>query len=195
LRLDHIPDTLLEGSQVLGGESICFGDDGDEIDPGSKTFHDFNIQRFEPDSLAYKRRLVPYCTVQSIFNPSSIADDPSTILPMTRRADEVQASMHTHINDSVTTWLLFLAHVAFMLVVKEFDDRRPAVIVVHIVAKSRGVDYIEFHLEALFLQFYAKDKFSITIYLPVYLSVLPAFVISISTVRPSCFSWRLEGSL
>ena len=59
---------------------------------------------------------------------------------MTRRSDEVQASMHTKIDFVNTTRLLLLQHVRLMLVVQEFDDWHPGIAVVHIVSKTRGID-------------------------------------------------------
>ena len=35
---------LLEDEEVILCESVGFGDDGDEVDTRSETFHDFNVQ-------------------------------------------------------------------------------------------------------------------------------------------------------
>ena len=48
--------------------------------------------------------------------------------------------------------LLLLAHVRFMLVVNEFDDRQPGVTIVDIVTKTRGVNDSELDLELTFLK-------------------------------------------
>jgi hypothetical protein len=40
-------DALLEGEQVILSEGIRFGDDRDEVDAGTETLHDLNVERLE----------------------------------------------------------------------------------------------------------------------------------------------------
>lgn len=40
-------DTPLEGEQVALGERVCFGNDRDEVDAGTETLHDFNVEGLE----------------------------------------------------------------------------------------------------------------------------------------------------
>jgi hypothetical protein len=40
-------DALLECEQVTLGEGIRLGNNGDKIDTGTETLHDFNIERLE----------------------------------------------------------------------------------------------------------------------------------------------------
>lgn len=61
-------------------------------------------------------------------------------LRMTSRSDKVQANMDTQVIDLLTNGLLFLTHVALMLVVKEFNHGQPAVLVVDVVTETRGID-------------------------------------------------------
>lgn len=44
-------------------------------------------------------------------------------LPVTIRSNKVETSVDTHIDDTLTTGLLFLTHIVFMLIVDEFNDR------------------------------------------------------------------------
>lgn len=56
------------------------------------------------------------------------------------RADEVQAGMNTKVDLVLSTRLLLLEHVRFMLIVQELDDGHPRVAVVDVVAKSGGIN-------------------------------------------------------
>lgn len=56
------------------------------------------------------------------------------------RSDEVQASVHTHVDLVCATGLLLLQHVRLMLVVEELDDGLPGVTVVDVVSKTGGVN-------------------------------------------------------
>jgi hypothetical protein len=40
-------DALLEGEQVILSEGIRFGNDRDEVDAGTKTLHDLNVEGLE----------------------------------------------------------------------------------------------------------------------------------------------------
>lgn len=64
---------------------------------------------------------------------------------MSRRANEVQASMDTEIDLVRSAGLLLLQHVGFMLVVQEIDDRLPGVPVVHVITESRSIDNRKAH--------------------------------------------------
>lgn len=75
---------------------------------------------------------------------------------MTIWSDEIETHMDSHVDNTLTTRLLFLSHVIFMLIINEFNDRMPAVIVIDIVAKSRGINHRQFHLELLLLQFFKE---------------------------------------
>lgn len=55
-------------------------------------------------------------------------------------ANEVQASVHTHINLVRSAGLLLLEHVGLMLVVQELDDGLPRITVVDIVAEAGGIN-------------------------------------------------------
>lgn len=37
----------LESEEICWAESVCLGDDRDEVDAGAEALHDFNIQRLE----------------------------------------------------------------------------------------------------------------------------------------------------
>ena len=54
--------------------------------------------------------------------------------------DEVEASVDTEVNLFGSAWLLLLKHIGFMLIIEELNDGLPRVTIVHIVAKSRGID-------------------------------------------------------
>lgn len=55
-------------------------------------------------------------------------------------SDEVQASVHTHVNLVGTAGLLLLEHVRLMLVIQELDDGLPRITVVDIVAEAGGIN-------------------------------------------------------
>jgi len=38
---------LFESEEIVLGKSVGFGDDGNEINAGTKALHDFNVQRFQ----------------------------------------------------------------------------------------------------------------------------------------------------
>ena len=59
---------------------------------------------------------------------------------MTSGADEIKASMNTEINLLGSSRLLLLEHIRLVLIVEEFDDRLPGVPIVHIVAKTWGIN-------------------------------------------------------
>jgi hypothetical protein len=72
-------------------------------------------------------------------------------------SDEVEASVNPEVNLLVALGLLFLAHVCFVLVVNEINDRRPRIAIVDIVAKARRVDDGKLDLELLFLELSLND--------------------------------------
>lgn len=76
---------------------------------------------------------------------------------MPRRSDEIDTSMHPQVDFLASFGLLLLAHVCFMLVVNEFDNGRPGVAVVDVVAKPRRVNDGQLHLELLLLQLGLDD--------------------------------------
>lgn len=76
---------------------------------------------------------------------------------MTGRPDKVQARMDPHIELAHSVRLLLLPHVRLVLVINKVDDRCPAVLVVDIVSKARGIDDCQFHLELLLLQLSFDD--------------------------------------
>ena len=47
LGLDDGADALLEGVEVVAGEGVGLGDDGDEVDAGAEALHDLNVERLE----------------------------------------------------------------------------------------------------------------------------------------------------
>jgi hypothetical protein len=55
-------------------------------------------------------------------------------------ADEVQASVHTHVDLVGTAGLLLLEHVRLVLVIQELDDGLPRITVVDIVAEAGGIN-------------------------------------------------------
>lgn len=68
-------------------------------------------------------------------------------------SNKVQTCVNAEINDASTSWLLFLNHVAFMLIVQKLDNRHPAVSIVDIITKARRINDGQFHLEVLLLEF------------------------------------------
>ena len=76
---------------------------------------------------------------------------------MTRRPDEIQASVNTKITLLAALGLLLLDHVRLMLVVNEVDDGRPRVAVVDVVTKTRGVNHSELDLELFLLELSLDD--------------------------------------
>jgi len=76
---------------------------------------------------------------------------------VTCRANEVQAGVDAKVGFLVSLGLLLLPHVCFMLVVDELDDRQPRIPVVHVVAKSRGVDDSQLDLELTLLELGLDD--------------------------------------
>jgi len=71
--------------------------------------------------------------------------------------DEVQAGVHTQIRFLAPLWLLLLPHICFVLVIDEFNNRRPGVAVVDIVAESGRVDDGKLNLELFFLKLGLDD--------------------------------------
>lgn len=67
------------------------------------------------------------------------------------RTDEVQACVHTQIRFLAPLWLLLLPHICFMLVIDKFNDGRPRVTVVDIVAESGRVNDSKLDLELFLL--------------------------------------------
>ena len=76
---------------------------------------------------------------------------------MTRRPDEIQASVNTKITFLAALRLLLLDHVRLMLVVNEVDDGRPRVAVVDVVTKTRGVNHGELDLKLFLLELSLDD--------------------------------------
>lgn len=67
-------------------------------------------------------------------------------------ADEVETGVDSQINLLCSPWLLLLEHVALMLVIQELNDWLPAVSVVHVVSKARGINDGQADLEELLFQ-------------------------------------------
>lgn len=44
---DDFPNPLLEDKEVVLGNGVSFGDDGDEIGTRAKTLHDLNVKRLQ----------------------------------------------------------------------------------------------------------------------------------------------------
>jgi hypothetical protein len=61
-------------------------------------------------------------------------------LRMTSRSDEIQANMDAQVIDFLTSWLLLLTHVALVLIIKEFNDGQPAVLIVDVITETRGIN-------------------------------------------------------
>ena len=76
---------------------------------------------------------------------------------MTSGADEIEAGVDSQINLIRSPRLLFLKHVALMLVVQEFNDRLPAITIVHVVAEARSINDRQADLEKLLFQFSLGD--------------------------------------
>ena len=76
---------------------------------------------------------------------------------MTRRPDEVQASVNAKITFLAALGLLLLNHVCFMLVVNEVDNWRPRVTIVDIITKARRVDDGKLDFELLLFEFGLND--------------------------------------
>lgn len=55
-------------------------------------------------------------------------------------SNEVQASVHTHVNLVGTAGLLLLEHVGLVLIIEELDDGLPGITVVDIVTESGGIN-------------------------------------------------------
>lgn len=55
-------------------------------------------------------------------------------------SDEIQASVHTHVDLLSTAGLLLLEHVGFVLVIQELDDGLPGITVVDIVTEAGGIN-------------------------------------------------------
>ncbi len=53
--------------------------------------------------------------------------------------------MNTKIDLGLSTGLLFLQHIRLVLVVQEFDDGHPRIAIVHVVAKTRGINNRQTH--------------------------------------------------
>lgn len=55
-------------------------------------------------------------------------------------SDEIQASVHTHVDLLSTAGLLLLEHVGFVLVIQELDDGLPGITVVDVVTEAGGIN-------------------------------------------------------
>lgn len=66
---------------------------------------------------------------------------------MSGGSDEVQASVHTHIDLVRAAGLLFLQHVRLMLIVEELNDGLPGVAIVDVVPESGGIDHRQANYE------------------------------------------------
>lgn len=55
-------------------------------------------------------------------------------------ADEVQASVHTHVNLVGTAGLLLLEHVGLVLIIQELNNGLPRVAIVDVVAEAGGIN-------------------------------------------------------
>lgn len=92
LGLNNGPYSVLEAQQIIWTQGVRLGNDWDQVDPGAKTLHDFNVKRLKS---------------------------------MPSGTDKVQAGVNTEVDPVNTARLLFLKHVGFVLVVKEFNDWLP----------------------------------------------------------------------
>ena len=133
---------LLESVQVVLGESIGLGNDGDEVDAGAQTLHDLNVERLETAQPSATGPRAPQCSSNS---------------RVARRADKVQARVHAEVDLLLALRLLLLAHVRLVLVVDEVDDGRPRVAVVDVVAEAGRVDHGQLRLELLLLELGLDD--------------------------------------
>src|SRR4051794_7806048 len=59
---------------------------------------------------------------------------------VTGGADEVQTSVHAHVNLVGSAGLLLLEHVRLVLVIQELDNGLPRIAVVHVVSEARGIN-------------------------------------------------------
>jgi len=55
-------------------------------------------------------------------------------------SDEIQASVHTHVDLLSTAGLLLLEHVGFVLIIQELDDGLPGITVVDVVTEAGGIN-------------------------------------------------------
>lgn len=55
-------------------------------------------------------------------------------------SNEIQASVHTHVDLLSTAGLLLLEHVGFVLIIQELDDGLPGITVVDIVTEAGGIN-------------------------------------------------------
>lgn len=160
---------LLERSEIFGGEGVGLGDDGDEVDAGSETLHDLNVERLE--AVERVRRVE-----RQLANSRKSEEAGSRV---SGRPDEIQASVYTHVELLSALRLLLLAHERLVLIVlvakgqissasanaprpqntthDEVDDGSPAVPVVHVVSESGRVDDGELDLELLLLELGLDD--------------------------------------
>lgn len=67
--------------------------------------------------------------------------------------DKVQADVDSHINNTLTTGLLFLSHIILVLIIKEINNGDPTMTIIHIITEPRGINNSQFDLEHFFLQF------------------------------------------
>lgn len=101
---------------------------------------------------------------------------------MTSGANEVETRMYAHISLVGSIWLLFLSHMALMLIIDEIDDGRPRVFIIDIVAKTRSINDCELDFELLLLKFCLDDIY-LGIFIFELLDVTPDVVFACSELR------------
>ena len=133
---------LLKVEEVVLGEGVGLGDDGDKVDAGAEALHDLNVEGFEAGSDVELE-----VSAWQIFDNSRMAGG----------TNEVETCVDAEVGLLVPLGLLLLPHIGLVLVVDELDDGQPRVAVVDVVTKSRGVDDGELDLELLLLELCLDD--------------------------------------
>jgi hypothetical protein len=131
-------DALLEGKQVTLCEGIRLCNDRDEIDAGTETLHDLNIEGLE--------------TVTKLNSWTRCLEGYGENVRVPGWPDKVQAGVNTKVALLAALRLLLLNHVGLVLVVNKVDNGGPRVAVVDIVTKAGSVDDGELDLELLFFE-------------------------------------------
>ena len=73
---------------------------------------------------------------------------------MTSGSDKIDASMNTQVVNGATLLAALLLHEGMVLVVQKVNNGNPAVLIIHVITESRGVDNGEAHVEGLLVQLY-----------------------------------------
>lgn len=97
--------------EVVLGQGVGFGDDGNQVDASAQTLHNFNVEGLESgmrEACQWELKRHMGCHIR---------------VPC--RTDEVQTGVDPQISLLAPLRLLLLPHICFMLVIDEFDNRSP----------------------------------------------------------------------